>query len=77
MRCCRIWRNQAKHLMRSDLIWNEFLTSAEWDGTVSWLQGLRFVHHLGLLDEFIASPWWALMNERLDAGELGTWVLEG
>jgi hypothetical protein len=62
--------------MRSDLIWNEFLTSAEWDGTVSWLQGLRFVHQLGLLDDFIASPWWALMNERLDAGELGTWVLE-
>ena len=63
--------------MRSDLIWDEFLTSAEWDGTVSWLQGLRFVHHLGLLDSFIASPYWKLMNERLDAGELGTWVLEG
>jgi len=43
---------------------------------VSWLQGLRFVHHLGLLDAFIASPYWELMNERLDAGELGTWVLE-
>ena len=63
--------------MRSDLIWNEFLTSAEWDGTVSWSEGLRFVHHLGLLDSFIDSPYWSLMNERLDAGELGTWVLEG
>lgn len=57
-------------------LWDDFLAAAEWDGTVSWLEGLRFVHHQGLLDAFIASPWWALMNERLDAGELATWVLE-
>jgi hypothetical protein len=63
--------------MNSVTVWDQFLASAEWDGTVSWLEGLRFVHRLGLEDEFIASPWFALMNERLDAGELGTWVLEG
>jgi len=56
-------------------LWDDFLASAEWDGTVSWLEGLRFIHHQGLLDAFIDSPWWALMNQRLDAGELATWVL--
>ena len=63
--------------MNSATVWNQFLASAEWDGTVSWLEGLRFVHRLGLEDAFIASPWFSLMNERLDAGELGIWVLEG
>lgn len=63
--------------MNTAKIWDRFLSAAEWDGTVSWSEGLRFVHHLGLLDDFMASPYWALMNERLDAGELGVWVLEG
>jgi hypothetical protein len=57
--------------------WDAFLVAAEWDGTVSWLEGLRFIHRLDRLDDFIASPWWDLMNQRLDAAELGTWVLEG
>ena len=59
------------------LIWDAFLESAAWDGTVSWVEGLCFINRLGLLDDFMASPWWDLMNQRLDAGELGTWVLEG
>jgi hypothetical protein len=63
--------------MTTATVWDEFLAAAEWDGTVSWLEGLRFIHRLNLLDDFIASPWWDLMNERLDAGELGVWVLEG
>jgi hypothetical protein len=57
--------------------WDRFLSAAEWDGTVSWLEGLSFVNRLGLLDDFMESPWWALLNQRLDAGELGMWVLEG
>lgn len=57
-------------------VWSDFFDAAEWDGTVSWLQGLRFVHWLGYLDSFSDSPWWALMNERLDAGELAAWVEE-
>ena len=62
--------------MTSLTVWNDLLSAAEWDGTVPWLEGLRFVHRLGHIDSFIASPWWDLMNERLDAGELAMWAAE-
>ena len=62
--------------MPSTTAWDYFLSAAEWDGTVSWIEGLLFVRRLDLIDAFIASPWWDLMNERLDAGELGFWVAE-
>lgn len=56
------------------IAWSDFFDAAEWDGTVSWQQGYRFVYRLGYLDSFRSSPWWALQGERLDAGELAAWV---
>ena len=69
-------QNHTPAPMNSATVWDQFLSAAEWDGTVSWIEGLLFVRRLDLLEAFIASPWWDLMNERLDAGELGFWVSE-